>query len=61
MSNQSDSLNSELELWPLKYARTNIGRLSNGEKSLKYAVLVSTGAINPIHRGHLQMLTAAKV
>jgi nicotinic acid mononucleotide adenylyltransferase len=59
----------ETHLWPHAKLVTNVQRLylqpgSENEKKTKKkrkcAVLVTTGALNPVHRGHIEMLEVAR-
>ena len=47
-----------MESWPLKKLLANINRIT--ASSTRLAVLLSTGALNPVHNGHVDILERAK-
>jgi hypothetical protein len=49
------------ELWDLgHFARRVAAAQARGDPEEKFAVLVATGALNPVHRGHLHIMEQAR-
>lgn len=50
------------ELWPMDKMRKMLTFMESlkGKETKKYAVLLTTGAMNPVHKGHISLITQAK-
>ena len=59
-SRKKVSFPSDIDGTPLTKINNNISKYFPNNKYKQYAVLLSTGSFNPIHLGHIDMITHAK-
>lgn len=57
----ASGLGEDFELWPLGKLSTRLKAFKEPFPKLGFAAILTTGAMNPLHRGHLQLLHQAKV
>jgi hypothetical protein len=59
---KSDKAEKQDELWPMDkmHKMLNSMEFLKGIETKKYAVLLTTGAMNPVHKGHISLITQAR-
>jgi flagellar biosynthesis GTPase FlhF len=59
---KSDKAEKPDEMWPMSKMYLNLAyKQSIQVKKQKYAVLLTTGAMNPVHKGHLSLIDQSKL
>ena len=60
---KSDKVEKQDEMWPMGKMYSILAHKESGEQKQKqkYAVLLTTGAMNPVHKGHLSLIYQSKL
>ena len=59
---KSDKVEKQDEMWPMDKMHIMLNSMESlkGKETKKYAVLLTTGAMNPVHKGHISLITQAR-